>query len=225
MMQGGLSFFFAFDGSSLLFPCIFFVIVTHNFLSFPPLVLRFLQHVAFTSLLLLFHEELFSLLLLFCEEQSSLELCCYFISILLPLIGTHLLHCHWPLCTLFFFPYCCSRGKRFVSHFCAFNVFSLLFAFTFFVVICSCLSFFPFAILLFSFVCLFSRYYKWCFGFKFNIKSLGFHFMVSFNIVFLLFKIFLFVVLLKLQIILVHIDFYFLVISITQDYQYSILQK
>jgi hypothetical protein len=49
--------------------------------------------------------------------------------------------------------------------------------------------------------------------------------MVSFNIVFLLFKIFLFVVLLKLQIILVHIDFYFLVISITQDYQYSILQK
>jgi hypothetical protein len=28
----------------------------------------------------------FFLLLLFCEEQSSLELCCYFIGILLPLI-------------------------------------------------------------------------------------------------------------------------------------------
>jgi hypothetical protein len=68
----------------------------------------------------------------------------------------------------------------------------------------------PFVILLFSFVCLFSRYYKWCFGFKFNIKSLHFHFMVSFDIVFLLFKKIPFVVFFKLQITLVHIDFLFL---------------
>lgn len=53
---------------------------------------------------LLFSLNSFFLLLLFCEEQSSLEFCCYFIGILLPLIRTHLLHCHWPLCTLFFSP-------------------------------------------------------------------------------------------------------------------------
>lgn len=86
-----VSHFFAFNVSSLLFPCTFFVIVTHNFLSFPPLVLPFLQLVAFTSLLLLFHEELFSLVI-----------CCFIIT-LLPSTRIHLLHCcHWALCTSLF---------------------------------------------------------------------------------------------------------------------------
>lgn len=41
-----------------------------------------------------------------------------------------------------FFPYCCSRGKRFVSYFCALHVYFLFVSFTFFIVICSCLFFF-----------------------------------------------------------------------------------
>ncbi len=159
----------------------------------------------------------FFLLLLFCEEQSSLELCLLFHWHFASIDRNSLFSLSMTSLYFYLFLYCCSRGKRFVSHFCAFNVSSLLFAFIFFVVICSCLFFFPFAILLFSFVCLFSRYYKWCFGFKFNIKSPCFHFMVSFNIVFLPFKKFPFVIFFKLQIILVHIDFYFLVISTTQD--------
>jgi hypothetical protein len=86
-----VSHFFAFDVFSLLFACTFFVIVTHNFLSFLPLVLPFLQHVALISLLLLFHEELFSMVI-----------CCFIIA-LFPSIRIHLLHCcRQTLCTSFF---------------------------------------------------------------------------------------------------------------------------